>query len=277
MNIRDFTLAKKKRRKLVMLTAYDAPTAELLEAEGVDIILVGDSVGMVLLGYGSTVPVTMDEMIHHAKAARRGAKKSFLIGDLPLKGVEKGPKQVLESARRFIKEAGCQAVKLEWNKHSLKATRLLAKKRIPVMGHIGLTPQTAAKEGGYKVRGQEAQKAALLLKNALQLEKAGAFAVLLECVPAPVAQVVTQHLRIPTFGIGAGSRCDGQVLVFHDVVGTFRKFKPRFVKSYAHVHEVMQNAVKKFSREVRAGVFPGKAQAFGMKPEEEKYFRKLSS
>ena len=277
MNIRSFSKIKKRHPKWVMLTAYDAPTAELLERHGVDVILVGDSVGMVLLGYDSTVPVTMDEMIHHAKAVRRGAKKSFVIGDLPLKGVEKGPKQTLVSARRFIREAGCQAVKLEWSDRCLESVRLLIKKGIPVMGHIGLTPQSASREGGYGVRGQEGSKAAALLKNALLLEKAGAFAVLLECVPSPVARTITERLRVPTFGIGAGPHCDGQVLVFHDVVGAFKKFKPRFVRSYADVQAVMQKAIGKFVKDVRNGRFPQKKHGFGMRSEEIKRFRELAA
>ena len=263
--------------RYVMLTAYDAPTAELLEAQGVDILLVGDSVGMVLLGYESTVPVTMDEMVHHAKAVRRGAKKSFVIGDLPLKGVEKGPRQALASARRFVREAGCQAVKLEWNPRCLESTRLLVKKGIPVMGHIGLTPQSAAREGGFGVRGQSAEKAARLLRNALALEKAGAFSVLLECVPTPVAKKITERLDIPTFGIGAGEHCDGQVLVFHDVVGAFKKFKPRFVRSYADVHSVMRKAVGRFVKDVRRGHFPQKKHGFNMKKKEVARFEALTS
>ena len=269
MTIQDFALAKKQHRKLVMVTAYDAPTAELLEQVGVDMILVGDSVGMVLLGYPSTAEVTMDEMLHHAKAVRRGAPKSFVVGDLPLKGIENGPKHALLSARRFIEEAGCQAVKLEWNHFSLETARLLKKEGIPVIGHIGLTPQTAEKEGGYKVRGQEADKAAALIKNALELEKEGAFSILLECVPVPVAKMTTKQLHVPTIGIGAGPACDGQVLVFHDIVGGFKKFKPRFVKSYADANLVMRKAVEKFAREVRSGVFPQKKQTFDMKPGEE--------
>lgn len=255
-----------------MLTAYDAPTAELLESEGVDIILVGDSVGMVLLGYDSTVPVTMDEMIHHAKAARRGAKKTFMIGDLPLKGVEKGPRQTLRSAKRFMREAGCQAVKLEWNPRCLESTRLLVQNDIPVMGHVGLTPQSASREGGFKVRAQKAGQAQELLKRALDLEKAGAFSVLLECVPSPVARCVTDRLRVPTFGIGAGPHCDGQVLVFHDIIGTFKKFRPRFVKKYADADGLMHKAVSRFIKEVRSGTFPRKKNSFSMKKEEQDDF-----
>ena len=262
---------------MVMVTAYDAPTAEILEAQGVDIVLVGDSVGMVLLGYDSTMPVTMDEMIHHAKAARRGAKKSFLIGDLPLKGVQKGVAQTLASSRRFVREAGCQAVKLEWNARCLESVRALVKNGIPVMAHIGLTPQTASREGGYGVRGQGAMKAAELFRNALKLEKAGAFGVLLECVPSPVAKAITRALNIPTFGIGAGPHCDGQVLVFHDVIGAFKKFRPRFVRSYADVHSVMQKAIGKFVKDVRRRRFPQKKHIFTMLPQEEARFRDLIS
>ena len=255
-----------------MITAYDAPTAELLEQAGTDIVLVGDSVGMVLLGYESTVPVTMDEMVHHAKAARRGAKKAFLMGDLPLKGVEKGPAQTLASAKRFMKEAGCQAVKLEWNKHCIAATKLMVKNRIPVMGHVGLTPQTAARDGGFKVKAQQADKAAELLQKALAFQKAGAFGVLLECVPSPVAQVVTQKLKVPTFGIGAGPHCSGQVLVFHDIVGAFKKFRPRFVKKYADADSLARHAVSRFITDVHSGRFPRRKNSFGMKKEERALF-----
>ncbi len=259
-----------------MLTAYDAPTAELLESADVDVILVGDSVGMVLLGYDSTVPVTMDEMIHHAKAVRRGAKKTFMIGDLPLKGVEKGPHQTLESARRFVREAGCQAVKLEWNTHCLESTRLLVWNGIPVMGHMGLTPQSASSEGGFKVRAQKAEEAQALLGKALAFEKAGVFSILLECVPSPVAELLTKRLKVPTFGIGAGPHCDGQVLVFQDVVGTFKKFRPRFVKAYADTDGLMRKAVSRFIREVRSGAFPGKKHSFAMKKEElTEFLRKV--
>jgi 3-methyl-2-oxobutanoate hydroxymethyltransferase len=263
---------KKKRRPQTMLTAYDAPTAQMLESEGIDFILVGDSVGMVLLGYDSTVPVTMDEMIHHAKAVRRGAKKTFIIGDLPLKGVEKGPGQALESARRFVREAGCQAVKLEWNARCLETTRLLVQNSIPVMGHVGLTPQSALREGGFKVRAQKAEEAEALLQKAMAFQSAGSFSILIECVPSPVAKIVTERLRIPTFGIGAGPYCDGQVLVFHDVVGSFKKFKPRFVKTYANTDGVMRKAGARFIKDVHSGRFPRKKNSFDMKEKERARF-----
>ena len=253
------------------MTAYDTPTAEILDGQGVDFILVGDSVGMVVLGYPSTVMVTMDEMIHHAKAVRRGVRASRIIGDLPLKGVEKGPSQALVSARRFMDEAGCDAVKIEWGKHCLKTVDLLVKNKIPVLGHIGLTPQSATR--GFKVQGQTVKGALELLKSAVELEKRGVFGVLLECVPWPVAKQITETLKVPTIGIGAGSYCDGQVLVFPDVVGLFKKFSPRFVKRYADVDSVMRKAVSRYVADVKKGRFPKKKQSFGMKPEELFNFR----
>ncbi len=256
-----------------MLTAYDAPTAELLEKSGVDFILVGDSVGMVLLGYPSTLPVTMDEMIHHAKAVRRGAKNTYLIADMPVKGIKNGPKQALASAKRFIEEAGCDAVKLEWNQNALRSTDLILKHNIPVMGHLGLTPQTAFQKKDFKVRGQEAKKAELIFKNAAEWTRHGIFSLLLECVPSPVAAAITDSLRIPTIGIGAGAACDGQVLVFQDLVGTFTKFKPRFVKRYANLEPVMRRAVQKYVSDVHEGRFPQKKYSFSMKKEEEKKFK----
>ena len=257
----DFIQAKKKGKKWAVLTAYDAPMGELLENAGADFILVGDSVGMVLLGYPSTAEVTMDEMIHHAKAVRRGARRSFIIGDMPLKGVEKGPRQALHSARRFINEAGCDAVKLEWGRKCLETADLLVRHKIPVMGHVGLTPQTART---YQVRGSDSAGALKILRQAKSFEDHGAFSILLECVPIQLAGFITENLKIPTVGIGAGPRCGGQVLVFHDVVGIFKKFLPRHVKRYVNLDRPMRNAVKKFVREVRAGVFPSKKQAFGM-------------
>jgi 3-methyl-2-oxobutanoate hydroxymethyltransferase len=259
-----------------MLTAYDAPTAELLESSGVDLILVGDSLGMVLLGYPSTTFVTVEEMLHHAKAVRRGAKKSFIIGDLPLKGIEKGPRQALETARRFLKEGGCDAVKLEWGSRALETAALFRKSRIPLMGHAGLTPQTASRFGGFRVQGQDAQSALTVAKEAELFERLGAFSVLLECVPVPVAKAITERLSVPTIGIGAGPYCDGQVLVFQDLVGIFKKFTPRFVKRYARLDELMRKAVRTYAREVREGRFPGKAHGFSMKKEEFAKFKGAS-
>ena len=262
------------QKKWAMLTAYDAPTAQILEEAGVDFILVGDSVGMVLLGYPSTREVTMDEMIHHARAVRRGAPDSFVIGDLPLKGVEKGPRLALASAQRFMKEGGCDAVKLEWGRHCLEALDLMRRHRIPVLGHVGLTPQTAATKEGFKVQGQEAGQALKIFRQAKLLEKHGAFGVLLECVPRPVAKAITAGLSIPTIGIGAGPDCSGQVLVFHDMVGLFKKFSPRFVKRYANIESPMRRAAERFVKEVHQGTFPTKKHSYEMKREEFQLFQK---
>lgn len=266
---------KRPHKKWAMLTAYDAPTAELLEKAGIDLILVGDSVGMVLLGYASTVEVTMDQMIHHAKAVRRGAGNTFIIGDMPLKGVEKGPRQALESAKRFVGEARLDAVKLEWRKDCLRTTDLLVRHRIPVMGHIGLTPQSAGRTGGFKVRGQSAAEAFKLVKMAGQFQDHGVFSLLLECVPHPVAGRITEESRVPTIGIGAGPHCDGQVLVFQDLVGLFEKFTPRFVKRYVQSGLLMKKAVARYIGEVRRGRFPSRRHSFGMKTDELARFRRL--
>lgn len=221
MTITTFLDYKRQGRKITMLTAYDASTAEMLEQSGIDVILVGDSLATVVLGYPSTTDVSMDEMIHHAKAVRRGAKKTFIVGDLPLKAIEKGPQQALLSAHRFIQEAGCDAVKLEWSEAAPAIAELLIKEGIPTMGHVGLTPQTAVFNGGFKVQGAEVASALNIYRAAKEFERRKVFSVLLECVPAPLARQITADLKVPTIGIGAGRDCDGQVLVYHDVVGFF--------------------------------------------------------
>ncbi len=269
----EFINAKKKGKCWAMLTAYDAPTAELLQAAGVDIILVGDSVGMVLLGYENTTPVTMDEMIHHAKAVRRGAPQALVVGDMPLKGVEKGPAQALVSARRFIEEAGCDAVKVEWSAQAPAVIEKLLKNHIPVMGHLGLTPQNALAIGGFKVQATRAPSAIETLRAAELLQARGVFAVLLECVPSAVAEALTRRLKVPVIGIGAGPFCDGQVLVFHDLVGLFSKFQPRFVKRYARLEAPMRKAVESYTRDVRQRKFPAKKNSFSMKKEELRAFK----
>lgn len=260
---------KARGRRWAMLTAYDAPTAALEAAAGIDLILVGDSLGMVLLGYPSTTFVTMDEMVHHAKAARRGAPKATVVADMPLKGLQKGPAQALASARRFRDEAGSDAVKIEWGKDALKITDRLVQHRIPVMGHVGLTPQTAARFG---VRGRLADEAKKIYDQAKAFEAHGAFAVLLECVPAPVSREITRRLSVPTIGIGSGPDCDGQVLVFHDLVGIFKDFTPRFVKRYALLEPRMRRAVAAYARDVKEKRFPTRKYAFGMDPKERERF-----
>ena len=258
-----------------MLTAYDAPSGEILEASGVDWILVGDSLGMVVLGYESTLPVTMDEMIHHAKAVRRGAKKAFIIGDLPFKGIEKGPHHALASARRFMREAHCNAVKIEWTKSCPKTVELLVKNKIPVMAHLGLTPQTAYQTGDFSVKGRQAHAAVDLLEKALLLEKKGAFGVLMECVSSELAQAVTTRLCVPTVGIGSGPHCDAQVLVLSDVVGLYQKLNPRFVKRYANFAQDMRSAATRYTHDVHTKQFPAKKNSYFMKPDERKIFRSL--
>jgi len=256
-----------------MLTSYDAPTAEILLDGRVDIQLVGDSVGMVLLGYPSTLPVTMDEMLHHARAVRRGAPKAFVIGDMPYKAVNGGAAKAVASAKRFVKEAGCQAVKVEWRKDALALIRAILAAGIPVMGHIGLTPQEAVKKGGFKVRARTAKEAVEVYRQALSLEKIGVLGVLLECVPKNVAQAVTKALKVPTFGIGAGAYCDGQVLVYQDLIGAFKKFHPKHVKSYAEMDRRSRRAVARFVREVKTGRFPNEGHSFHMDPQEATRFK----
>lgn len=272
--LKHFIRSKTKHKKWVMVSAYDAPTAELLERRGVDIVLVGDSLGMVVLGYDSTLPVTMDEMIHHAKAVRRGARKALVIGDLPLEGVRKGPRQALVSARRFLDEAGCDGVKLEWGPRARSIAEAFRRHRIPFMGHVGLTPQTA---GALRVRGREAEKALEIARQAGAFEALDAFSVLLECVPVPLAGIITGTLKVPTIGIGAGPFCDGQVLVFHDLVGMLRRFNPRFVRHYADVLGVMEKAVARYVSDVRSGRFPAAENCFRMdKAEQAKLEKALS-
>ena len=272
MNIRRWIQAKKKHKRWAMLTAYDAPTAEILDSCGIDLLLVGDSVGMVLLGYPSTLPVTMDEMIHHAKAVRRGAPKAFVIGDMPYEAVGSGPGKALAAARRFVQEARCDAVKVEWRKDAPRIISKILSAGIPVMAHLGLTPQDAGKKGGFKVRAREAREAAEVLRQARLVEKLGVFSVLLECVPKNVARTVTKTLRVPTFGIGAGASCDGQVLVFHDLIGAFSKFRPKFVKAYANIHLVVRAAVRRYVRDVKSGRFPSDRHSFHMDAVEKARF-----
>jgi len=265
----DLRRATARGQKWTMMTAYDHPTAELVDEAGIDFALVGDSLGMVVLGYPSTAPVTMDEMLHHAKAVRRGLKKAWLLGDLPLKGVERGPAQAVASARRFLKEAGCDGVKLEWRHDAPAILKALIRAGIPVMGHVGLTPQTARR---FRVTGADAKAAAAVLAQARAFERGGAFAVLLECVPAPVAAAATAAIDIPTVGIGAGPDCDGQVLVFHDLVGLFAKFTPKFVRRYADLRPQALEALRAFARDVRAGDFPESRHTYGMPDEELQRF-----
>jgi len=260
----------KGQRKIVMLTAYDYPMACAMEKAGIDLILVGDSLANVVLGLETTKDVTMDQMVYHAKAVRRGAGRTFIVGDMPYEAYQKEPGNSARNARRFIEEAGCDAVKLEWFEHALKAAKSVIDTGIPVMGHVGLTPQTADELGGFKVQGRDAEAAARLIRQALDFENAGCFAVLLECVPDEVARIITASLRVPTIGIGAGPYCDGQVLVTHDMLGLFERFKPRFVKSYARLSSEMTRAFEDFKADVSTGLFPQPEHCFKIKDEELK-------
>lgn len=263
-------LQKKKEtgKKITMMTAYDYPTANLVDQAGIDTILVGDSLGMVMLGYESTVPVTMDEMIHHCKAVSRGAKNSFIIGDMPFMSYQVSVEDAIHNAGRFIKEAGCESVKLEGGSEMAHVVKAIVDMGIPVCGHIGLTPQTATKLSGYKVQGKDAEGAKELLQSAKDLEEAGAFIIVMECIPDILASRITKELNIPTIGIGAGKNCDGQVLVYHDLVGLFERFTPKFVKQYLNLSPQIKDALVQFKKDVEIGTFPGPEHSFVMKTEE---------
>jgi len=260
--ILDFERKKKSGEKITVLTAYDYPMARLIDSSGIDVILVGDSVGMVVLGYDSTVSVTMDEMIHHSKAVRKGTHNAFLIGDMPFMSYQAEDDDAVRNAGRFVKEAGCDAVKIEGGCEMTSRIKAIIDAGIPVLGHIGLTPQSATKLGGFKVQGKDSESASRLENDALCLEKAGCFALVLECVPKELARRITEKLRIPTIGIGAGPCCDGQVLVTYDVVGYFDKFVPKFVKKYADISKDILEAVKSFKQETESGAFPGQEHSF---------------
>lgn len=264
------TLHGKKARgePITMVTAYDYPGGLAADDAGIDMILVGDSLGMVVLGYDSTVPVTMDEMISHAAAVKRGAKFSFIVGDLPFLSYQADAKEAIRNAGRFLKEAGSDAVKLEGGAEMAETVKAIVDAGIPVMGHIGLTPQSASKLGGYRVQGKTARAALKLLDDALALEQAGAFSVVLETVPDRVAELVSKRLSIPTIGIGAGVGCDGQVLVFHDLLGYFDRFSPRHNKRYANIRETIVNALSEYRREVEGRAFPTAENSFAIGDDE---------
>lgn len=267
MTIPELREKKRQGRKITMLTAYDYPTARIVDDAGIDAILVGDSLGMVVLGYESTVPVTMDDMIHHTKAARRGTKTALLIGDMPFKSYE-NPSDAVRNAKRFIDEAGCGAVKLEGGSDVVGVTEAIVEAGIPVMGHLGLTPQSADKLGGFKVQGKDAGAARKIIDDALKLQDAGCFAIVLECIPDTLAGLITERLDIPTIGIGAGPDCDGQVLVINDMLGLFDRFIPKFVKQYVKLSASISDAVKRYKEEVERGIFPSAEHSFKMKDEE---------
>ena len=256
--------ARASGRRLAMLTAYDYPTARLLDQSGLDIILVGDSVGNNVLGYDSTLPVTMEEMLHHVKAVARGVRRALVVADMPYLSYQTGKRDAIRNAGRFLKEAGAAAVKIEGGQRRAPLVRALVEAEIPVMGHIGLMPQSVHVMGGYKVQGKRIDEARALVEDARALEAAGAFSLVLEGMPEPVGKRVTESVGIPTLGIGAGRHCDGQVLVFHDVVGLNQGPAPRFVRRYADLASAISDATKRFIDDVRSGAFPSEAETYSM-------------
>ena len=259
---------KARGEKITVLTAYDYPMAKVLDEAGVDLILVGDSLGMVVLGYETTADVTMAEMLHHAKAVRRGVARALVVGDMPLEALRGSREESVRDAKRFRDEAGCDAVKVEWREGIDGTARAIVAAGVPVMGHVGLTPQTAAGEGGYGIRAKDAASAARVVAQAQALQEAGCFAMVLECVPGVVAQEITKRLSIPTIGIGSGPSCDGQVVVTYDLIGLFERFKPRFVKRYGNVADVIRQAADAYIRDVQSGAFPGQEHTVAMAPDE---------
>jgi 3-methyl-2-oxobutanoate hydroxymethyltransferase len=264
----DIRRKKQEGRLITMLTAYDYPTARLVDDAGVDMVLVGDSVGNVILGYDSTIPVTMADMLHHTRAVSRGVRRALVIGDMPFLSYNLDRAETLRNAGRFLQEAGAQAVKLEGGREVAETVRVIVSAGIPVMGHLGLTPQAVHQLGGYRVQGRDAATARRLLEDARILEAAGVFSIVLECVPVELAQRITAAVSVPTIGIGAGPHCDGQVLVTHDLLGLYGDFKPKFVKRYAELYKDIARALREFREEVEAGRFPGPEHGYSM-PEEE--------
>jgi 3-methyl-2-oxobutanoate hydroxymethyltransferase len=262
ITVKDFR-ERKGGQRLSVLTAYDASMARLLDSAGADALLVGDSLGMVVLGYDSTLPVTMEQMLHHAGAVSRGTTRALVLADMPFGSYQISVEQAVANGVRFIKEAGCGAVKLEGGAEVCEAVQALVQAGVPVMGHIGLTPQTAGQLGGYKVQGKDIAAARKLLADAKALAAAGVFSMVLEAVPAHLSEIITQSVAVPTIGIGAGPGCDGQVLVTNDLLGLFEKFTPKFVKQYANLAPVIQEAVRNFLSEVESGTFPGPEHSFG--------------
>jgi len=259
--------SKERSEKLVCLTAYDYPSARLVDEAGIDIILVGDSVGNVVLGYENTVPVTLDEIIFHTKAVRRGVQRALLVADMPYGSFHTGADDAVRSALRLVKEAGAEAVKLEGGRNRAHLVKRLVDEEIAVMGHIGLTPQSVNKLGGYRVQGKTAEAARALIDDAKALEEAGAFAIVLEVVPREIAKLITESISIPTIGIGAGEDCDIQVIVLHDLLGLAFGKQARFVRPYANLRDTITEAVSRFAEDVRNGDYPSQAESYGLPAE----------
>ena len=271
--ITELALMKHRQQPIVMVTAYDAPSGRLADEAGVDLILVGDSAAMTVLGHDSTVPASMEEMLMLTRAATRGAKRPLVVGDMPFGSFQVSDAEAVANAIRFVKESGADAVKLEGAGPSLSRVRAIVGAGIPVMGHIGLTPQSATALGGFKAQGRTADQARRLVDDARALEAAGCFSIVLEAVPAPVAGEIAGHLTVPTIGIGAGSGTDGQVLVWHDLLGLYDGQSPRFVKQYADLASVIRDAVSAYAADVRGHRFPEEVHTYGMSDEELRAFR----
>lgn len=265
--------APERGERLVMVTAYDYPQGRTADAAGADIILVGDSLAMVVLGYPDTLSVTMDEMIHHTRAVRRGVKRALLVADMPYGSFHLGTEQSVGNAIRFVKEAGAQAVKIEGARPELVAA--MAAAEVPVMAHLGLTPQSLHRLGGFKVQGRSDEARQLILDAAVEVEAAGAFSLVLECVPTDLAAEISERLTIPTIGIGAGPECDGQVLVYHDLLGMEERIAPRFVRRYAEIGRLSREAIERFADDVRTGQFPAPGESYGAARPAEEAVKKL--
>ncbi len=265
--IRELRAMKRRGEPIAMITAYDYTSGRIVEEAGVPIVLVGDSLGQVVLGYDSTVPVTMEDMLHHIKAVARGTKRVHIVGDLPFMSYQASAEDALRNAGRLLKEGGAQSVKLEGGRHVAETVRQIVQAGIPVMGHLGLTPQAVNQLGGYRIQGRTTKAATELIEDAKSLEDVGAYALVLEGVPSEVARIVTEQLSIPTIGIGAGVHCDGQVQVFHDLLGLYPDFTPKHARKYANLADTISVAVSEYMRDVKAHTFPSKDESFTMPPE----------
>ena len=273
-SVLDFYEMKKKGEKITFLTAYDFPTAQFAEAAGLDMLLVGDSLGMCVYGYSGTIPVTMDQMICHTEAVSRGASNTFVIGDMPFMSYQSSLEKAVENAGRFLKEANCDAIKLEGGVRIASRIKAIVEAGIVVMGHIGLTPQSSGQLGGHKAQGRTAETAALVVEDAMAVQEAGAQMILLEAIPPEVGKYITETLTIPVLSIGAGPHCDGQLLIVSDAIGQFQAFTPKFVKKYCNVAQMVTSAMKEYVAEVRAGAFPESGHCYNMIAGEEETFLK---
>lgn len=262
VSVPDLLEMKRKGEKIVALTAYDWLLAALLDESGVDVILVGDSVGMVFQGHDTTLPVTLEDMIYHTRAVRRGVKRALVVADMPFLSYQVSADETVRNAGRLLKEAGAEAVKLEGGRSVVERVRRLVEVGIPVMGHLGLTPQSIHRFGGYRVRGRSDEERQALIDDALALDEAGVFALVLEKVPSDLAGEISRRVRVPTIGIGAGPQCDGQILVTHDILGLFERFKPKFVRRYANLAAEIRKAVEAYSEDVRQGRFPSPDESY---------------